>query len=209
MRVSPWAVKFNIGILPATIIDQTHYYRVNDIFTTRDSSWEVSSVEGSITDWARSTYLKPWGHEDYFDDAGGDHHLFGGVYNEATGRMEKTASIRYYTWTDNGNSVLFPVKTKSGWANNVIWNSFNPDLDLNTATGERGAWAWRPELNGIPAETVVGGGMPFKWHVSFFATWTLEPVTVTPPIDDEARIAALESWARQVSAYWKEAPQYA
>ena len=204
-RISEWATKFNVRVKPATVQAGQKVYRLKDLFTTRDGSWEPSSVPGSVTQWARDTYLKPFGSEDYFDDAGADHHLLGGVYDEATGKMIKTGGIHYWTWTDNGNHTVQQVKGKSGWANIVIGNHFRPDL------GDVGAWAWRPENTAVPADTVEGGGMPYKWHVSFFATWTLETESgiVDPPPDELGpRVTALETWARAISRQYPGGPQY-
>jgi hypothetical protein len=211
-RISTWALRFNYTIQVATAQPTQPVYRLFDLFTTRDGSWEPNNKEGSLELWARETYLKPWGHPDYFDDAGADHHLFGGIYDPSSKSMVKTAKILYYTWTDNQNHTVQPVKSKSGWANIVIFNSFNPDLDDNPQTGERGAWAWRPDM-GVPADVVRGGGMPFNFHVSTFATWVLEEGTVIPPDEDPckeliSRTDVLEAWARSWSKAYPGGPQY-
>lgn len=206
-RISTEAIRFNIAVQPAIVSAGQPVYRIKDIFTTRDGSWEPSSVPGSIPQWARDTYLKPFSSPDYFDDAGADHHILGGVYDEATGRMNKSATIHYWTYTDNANHVRVKVKDKSGWANIVMFNFYNP------ADGNRGPWAWCPETNGIPADIVSGAGMPNNWHVSFFATWVLAqgdgPVVppVEPPTQDP-RIVKLETWARAISAKYPQGPQY-
>lgn len=208
--ISAWATKFNIGIKSAVVANGQQVYRVKDIFTTRNGSWEPSSVEGSIEPWARALYLRPFGAADYFDDGGGDHHLFGAIVEPVTSRTIKTGGIHYWTWTDDSNHVVQTVKTKSGWANNLMFNVYNPDLDLNTGTGEKGAWACSPSTT-IPADIVLGAGMPFNWHVSFFATWTLESAVVTPPIDtDPLAIKAdkLEQWAVAWSNTHPGGPKY-
>lgn len=206
--ISVEAVKFNVSIIRATPVNGK-VYRVKDVFTTRDGSWEPSSIPGGIPQWARDTYLKPWGSPDYFDDAGADHHVLGGVYDEATKRMVKTAIIHYYTWTDNANHADMPVKEKSGWANIIAFNKFSPGSDMNPDTGERGAWAWYPRVPGVPADEVRGGGMPDGWHVSWFATWTLETdAVVEPPPTEDPRIAKLDTWARAWSTSHPGEPKY-
>lgn len=199
------------GLMPPAPIAGQAVLRVKDIFTTRDGSWEPSSgTPGSLPQWARDLYLKPWGHPDYFDDAGADHHILGGIYKPLLNQMEKTAKIHYFTWTDNGNHVDMQVKEKSGWANIVMSNKFD-----HTA-GQRGAWAWYPRVGGVPADIVTGGGMPgMGWHVSFFATWTLETATVIdPPTDPDADeqlrkdVDSLMAWAGQMSSYYPQGPQY-
>lgn len=207
-RVSIWAVKFNVGILPAVVAPGQDYYEILDIFTTRDGSWEPSGVEGSLPQWARDTYLKPWGHPEYFDDAGGDRHLFGAIYLPEAKRTDKTARFRFFNWTDNSGQKVIAVKEKSGWANELAQNLYFPDMDGNVETGNRGPWACRPESN-IPAETVVGGGMPFNWHVSVFATWVLKKATTTPPNPTlEGRVVKLEDWAVAWSLAHPGGPQY-
>lgn len=210
-RISESAALFGIKIVPATPKDGK-VLRVKDIFTTRDGSWEPNGNvgAGSIPQWARTTYLRPWGAPDYFDDAGADHHMLGGIFDEATQRMKTGPgnAIQWYTWTDNGNHVVMPCKERSGWANVLMYNYFNPSL------GEQGAWAWYPEVAGVPADEVRGGGMPYKWHVSFFVTWVLVTNIVPPPDPDpvdpnmEARVAKLEGYARAMSATFPEGPQY-
>lgn len=192
--ISTWAVKFNVGIKSAEVSSGS-VYRIKDIFTTRNGSWEPSAAEGSIEPWARGTYIRSFNSPHYFDDGGGDHHLFGGIYDPVVGQMVKTGGIHYWTWTDNNNHVVQPVKTKSGWANNLLFNSYNPDLDMDNGTGERGAWAWTID-SAIPADIVLGGGLPFNWHVSFFATWTLENAVIIPDTDDIGeRMDKFETWA--------------
>lgn len=217
-RVSTWALRFNLGIRPATVKPGKQYLQVRDVFTSRDGSWIPNNLEGSIPDWAPPTYLRPWGAPDYFDDAGADHHLLGGVFNENTGKMIPGYKIHYYTWTDDANHVSLQVKDKSGWANNVIFNGFMPDMDMDNLTGERGAWAWYPESD-IPAEVIVGGGMPIinghKLHISMFATWIVATAPITEPDPDPVepdelveRVDRIEDWVIAFCNQYPEAPQY-
>lgn len=208
-RISAWAVKFNVAIKPAVIEPGKPYYRVKDIFTSRDGSWEVTGVEGGVPQWARDTYLRPWGSVDYFDEAGGDRHVFGAIFDEAGRVVNKAARFKVYNWTDGSGEKILPVKTRSGWFNELAQNLYFPDMDGNVDTGNRGPWAWRPEM-GIPADTVVGGGMPFNWHVSVFATWVLDTggIVQPPPSTLEAKVEKLESWAVAWSIANPGGPQY-
>lgn len=203
MRISPAIQKLNARVVPHQATPGQKYYRLYDFFTTQDGQWDTSAAAYSIPQWARDTYLRPWGAPDYFDDAGGDHHLFGAIYDPATKQTNKAAAIRYWTHTDNANHTVQPVKIKSGWANIVVYNKFYPDK------GETGAWSWRPEVAGVPADVVMGGGMPYGLHVSFFATWELATASGTeqPPTTDQ-RIVKLETWARAISAKYPGGPQY-
>ena len=203
MRVSDWVRQFNATIIPATGNPGETIYRVRDLFTTRDGSWDVSAKPGSVPQWARDAYLKPMSHPQYNDDGGADHHLFGAIAHGDT--LQPHVSIRYWTFDDNGNQTDQRVKLH-GWANIVMWpsSSFVPER------GERGPWAWKPA--GVNADIVVGGGMPSNWHVSFFAVW--EPVklpeVIAPPVDPvdpplpdtdlAQRVATLEAQMRQAAA---------
>ena len=209
MRIGDWATRFNISVkrceerpdAPAGDI----VYRIKDIFTTRDGSWEPSAREGSLPAWAREAHLRPHTAPDYFDDGGGDHHLFARVLDLNGRPVVANGLVKY--WSDGfgqlgnptyQNYVRMTPKSGSGWANQVIFNSFGPER------GERGAWCWCPDG---PADVVVGGGMPSNWHVSFFAVWQAEqrtgdtgphtpvtPVVVTPTVSfEEVRVAA---WQR-------------
>lgn len=202
MRISEWIPVFNVQVMPTAATPGAPYYKLKDLFTTRDGSWEPSTAPGSIPQWARDTYLKPFGHPDYFDDAGADHHLLGGVFNAMAQRMEKTGFVHYYTHTDDSNHVDMAVKERSGWANIVITAKYDHTM------GKQGPWSWYPQ--GRPADVVRGGGMPgMGWHVSFFATWELTVADTTPPVDDTvARIAKLDTWARAWSVNHPGEPKY-
>jgi hypothetical protein len=176
MEISEWASRYNVIVRrceerpdhpPGDIV-----YRVKDLFTTRDGSWDPSDKPGTIPQWARDRYLRPWDAPDRFDDAGADHHLFARVL-DLNGQPVKEPDLILY-WSDGfeklgdanyRNYVRMTPKQGSGWANQVVFNNFNPD------GGERGAWCWCPRG---AADVVVGGGMPNNHHVSFFAVWQAE-----------------------------------
>jgi hypothetical protein len=86
MRISDWVSRFNVSVRrneerpdnpPGEVV-----YRLTELFTTRDGSWEPSDKPGTLPQWARDEHLRPFGAPDYFDDAGGDHHLFARVLDE-------------------------------------------------------------------------------------------------------------------------------
>lgn len=174
MRISEWATKFNAIIEPAKAKPGETYYRVRDLFTTRDGSWEPSNKPGSVPQWARDTYLHGTNHPQYNSDGGADHHIFGAVADGAN--LKPLGNITFWTPDYNGNMTIQRVKTH-GWANSVIDSSFVPER------GERGPWAWQPSP--ALADIVIGGGLPANMHVSWFCVWeafTMPPVIV-PPID--------------------------
>ena len=158
---------------------------------------------GSITSWACEKYLRPFGAPDFFDDAGADHHLFARVLDSAGRPILRNNLIRY--WSDGFEKLGDPgytgyvhatPKHQSGWANQPMFNSFNPDR------GERGAWCWCPEG---ASDVVVGGGMPNNQHVSFFAVWQEQTrqaaeVRKAPDtrVDESPSVPDLEAMRRQV-----------
>ncbi len=181
MRISEWASNFRARVVrcearpdnpPGEIV-----YRLKDLFTTRDGSWDPSQKPGSLPQWARDAYLRPWGAPDYFDDAGGDHNLFARVLDR-NGQPVKSQDL-IIGWSDGlhllGQSefaqaikLTMTPKEKSGWGNQPIWNSFSPER------GDSGAWCWCPRG---AADVVAGGGLPNNQHVSWFAVWQAEPRT--------------------------------
>ncbi len=145
-------------------------YLLKDLFTTRDGSWEPSTTPGSVSQWARDTYLKPFGAPDYFDDAGADHHLFAAVIG-LDGQLLREKEIVF--WSDGFDKLGDPnyvdyvrrtTKSQSGWANIIS----GPGSSYIPERGESGPWCWAPTG---AAEVICGGGMPAKQHVSIFAVW--------------------------------------
>lgn len=173
-RISSWAEAFNLTIkglgeapVPA---DADVVYRVKDIFTTHNGSWEPGNDYGSVPQWARDDYLKPFGAPDYFDDAGGDHHLFAAVLG-LDGEPMRKKEIVY--WSDGFDSVNDPgytgfvdreTKEHSGWINIPV----GPGSSYVPERGERGPWCWMPTGG---SEVVCGGGLPAKNHISTFVVW--------------------------------------
>ena len=173
-RTTDWVTSFNVSLRGIDARPDKPQgdviYLIKDVFTTRDGSWEPSSVPGSLPQWARDAYLKPFGAPDYFDDAGGDHHLFAAVIG-LDGKLMRNQEILY--WSDGFGKLGDPsytgyvrrqTKERSGWANIIT----GPGSSFVPERGESGPWCWAPAG---PAEVVCGGGMPAKWHVSFFVVW--------------------------------------
>jgi hypothetical protein len=184
-------------------------YRLIDLWTTRDGSWDPNlDTPGRLPAWARDTYLRPSGAPDYFDDAGGDHHLFARVL-DLEGRPISTPDL-VLLWSDGlqqlGNPnyqgfVRITPKSRSGWANQDVYARYDH------TRGERGPWSWCPAG---AADVVTGGGLPgMGWHVSTFAVWRAErrqavtpptpPVTpptppVTPPVIDVLEAIRRNAW---------------
>ncbi|MCC9074815.1 M23 family metallopeptidase [Litorilinea aerophila] len=173
-RLSPWVEHYNLRIQSLDARPDHPQgdivYLVKDIFTTRDGSWEPSDQPGSVPQWARDDYLKPFGAPDYFDDAGGDHHLFAAVIG-LDGQLMRGKEIVY--WSDGFDKLGDPTyngyiyrqtKEQSGWANIIT----GPGSSYVPERGESGPWCWAPTG---AAEVVCGGGMPSKHHISMFVVW--------------------------------------
>lgn len=201
--ISDWVTNYRLRVIPCEERPDAPQgelvYRVKDIFTTRDGSWDPSDKPGSVTQWARERYLRPLSAPDYFDDAGGDHHLFARVLDPNGAPLKSQGLVRY--WSDglpklgdalyNGYIRMTP-KERSGWANLVNFNHFSPERN------EQGPWCWSPEG---AADVVVGGGMPNNLHVSFFVVWQAER---RQSIGDDGGILPLEEIRRLV---WERLPR--
>ena len=192
-RISDWVKKFNIVVVPCEErpdhpADEV-VYRLKDLFTTCEGKWEPSNDMGSVPQWARDAYLRPWGADDYFDDAGGAQHLFARVL-DVEGKPVKTDNL-IIGWSDGFHllgqpnfaqyiSMTMTPKEKSGWANQPIWNKFYPE------NGERGAWCWCPRG---ASDVVWGGGLPDGHHISTFAVWQAESGGPIPDLESLRRVA--------------------
>lgn len=189
-RISEWAEHYNIEVKSLAERPDSPsgdiLYLVRDIFTTRNGSWEPVDLPGSVPQWARDDYLKPVGAADYFDDAGGDHHLFAAVIG-LDGKLVRGQEILF--WSDGFDVLADPdynayvrraTKERSGWANIIT----GPGSSFVPERGESGPWCWAPAG---AAEVVCGGGLPANHHISFFVVWqaVLNPATSGEPGVDQ------------------------
>ncbi len=186
-RISPWAQAWNLRIRPVAERPDNPpaagevLYRVKDLFTTVNGSWEPGNQPGSIPQWARDAYLRS-----DFREAGADHHLFAAVLG-VDGTPLRDHEVTY--WSDGFERLGDPsypgfidehTKQDSGWAHIVLFSgsSFVPER------GEAGPWCWMPAGR---SEVVSGGGLPANHHVSTFAVWQAVPVepAETEPAEPE------------------------
>lgn len=168
-RISDGAERLGIDLTDAPL--NVGAFRVKDIFTTKDGSWEPGGrSDYSIPGWAREAYLLPYGHPEYFDDAGADHHILVRVEDE-DGDIVQTG-VAYNT--DDGFAEAHDTgKKDSGWVNLPIYNSANP--------GDYSPWTHGPSGSGV---FVRGGALPHNQHVSLFVVWTYDPDAVDPDPPD-------------------------
>ena len=187
-RISDWIPHYNVSVQPLMARPDNPsgdvVYILKDLFTTRSGSWEPLALPGSVPQWARDDYLKPVNAPDYFDDAGGDHHLFAAVIG-LDGKFVRNHEIVY--WSDGFEMLGDPdymgyvrrmTKERSGWANVITGpgSSFAPERN------ESGPWCWAPAG---AAEVVCGGGLPLNHHISFFAVWQAIPATESGTPDSD------------------------
>ena len=206
-RLSDWIKKFNIVVVPCEERPDKPagevVYRLKDLFTTCEGKWDPSGDMGSLPQWARDAYLRPWGAPDCFDDAGGAQHLFARVLDQE-GKPVKTQDL-IMGWSDGfpllGQpnfaqyiTMTMTPKEKSGWGNQPIWNKYYPE------EGQRGAWCWCPRG---ACDVVWGGGLPNGHHISTFAVWQAERRegssggTTSPDLEAMRRVA----WQAHGQAY--------
>jgi hypothetical protein len=177
-RLGRWVEPLNMQIVPYTArpgLDPRDFliaYRIKHVFTTLLGSWEPSEERGAIESWARELYLQPQDTPDYFDEAGGDHHLFAAVLG-LDGKLDRTITFKFWSdglecLTDPGYTGFIRVapKPRSGWANIPIYgggSSYVPER------GEHGPWCWT--VGNGAGDVMVGGGLPANQHVSTFVVW--------------------------------------
>jgi hypothetical protein len=170
--ISIGAIKLGLSATPrAPLPGAAHAYELRHLFTTQNGSWDPSGRPYDVPDWARLAYLKAPNDPQYFDDAGGDHHLFARVEDEQGNPLP--TPIRF--WSRDGQHIesKSTADKKSGWANIPIWSSFSPDR------AEQGPWLWGPD-GALAVAVADGGGLPNNEHVSSFAVWRRVALSTGP-----------------------------
>ena len=167
-------------------------YRVKDVFTTRNGSWEVDpSVPCGIEQWAKDAY---WSGA-RFDGAGADHNFFILALDEA-GQPIPGKGLLFWTGEMSADFVPSDPRTakQDGSENIPIFTSYVPER------GEQGAWSGAALGQ---SDVLVGVGLPANWHVSTFLVLQAsdEPTPPEPPDDDTdltGVIAAIDRLTAQV-----------
>lgn len=161
---------------------------IKDVFTTIDGSWEPDGRLFSVPVWARASYLRPLGALDYFDEAGATPNLFARIEDE------KGKPLALDVLFKSSGGLLVRVNTfrpgkRSGWCELFM----EPSSSFNPERGVAGPWSIVPE--NVNAETIVGCGRPFGWHVSTFVVWQLVSAPVDPekpPVDPPGEIQVIK-----------------
>ena len=174
-RISSALQDLNLTLEPVDVSEldnEDTVWVLKDAWTTHNGSWEDDGHIWACPAWAKADYLLPTGHECENTDGGGDHHVFGALLpaDFEGGNVEcsllKQANIVF--WTDQNNPVSVNTKEGSGWGHVVMYSSstYFPDQ------GQQGPWRWTRGGSGYGrGDVLVGAGMPFQNHVSFFAVW--------------------------------------
>lgn len=167
-------------------------YRLKDVFSTRDGSWEPSSAFGAIDEWAKAEY---WSGAK-FDGAGGDHNFFIMCLDEAGQPMPGKGLLFWQGAMTADFTPSDPRQAKQDGTENIpVFGSYAP------ARGEHGSWSGAALGK---SDVLVGVGMPLNQHVSVFLV--LQAVAVVePPVDPPTPgsdlagvIAAINGLAAQV-----------
>lgn len=180
MRLSEWVGRRDDGQgLNVTVVraedradqdrwpDKARVLRLVDLWTTVNGSWDNVGQKWALPQWARDEYLKPMGHPRYINAGGADHHLLASRQGPAGELLPGAGIIFGSDGLANLNSpALWNQQTcgPDGWWNMEMFASscYYPDQ------GQQGPWCWFPFGY---SDIVVGGGMPYRNHVSFFAVW--------------------------------------
>lgn len=165
-----------------------------EVFTSINGSWEPSTIY-SVPAWARRKYLKPINDPEYHDSAGGDHHIFVGVFHpdarESHYRDIPVSNMNVMFYYDKTNPI-FRQTGRHGWANIPINGNYYP------SEGQCGPWT-ALAVNGSHSVSCIG--LPANNHVSTYLVYHLiqeeevlvppvVPPVVTPPEPDVSQVVA-------------------
>jgi len=168
-------------------------WRIVDVFTTHEGSWEPSADFGGVDDWARNDYWQgaKW------DGAGGSHHFFIKRRDASGNDMPGSGLI----WSQNGEPWILRNAKNDGTENIELNNTYDPSKGMHGS--------WRGTIVG-PADVLNGVDMPllngYTQHVSTFVVFQAEPRPVDPdpapdpdPTDDLAGVVmAIDGLTAQV-----------
>ena len=154
-------------------------WRIMDVFTTDEGSWELSDKFGSVDAWARTDYHQ--GRD--FDGSGGSHHFFIKRL-DAAGNVMPGAGL---LWSLAGEPWIMRPAKNDGSENLPLEN-----CQYDPSAGAHGVWRGTVVA---PADVLNGVGLPllrgYTQHTSTYVVFKAFPRTVvmppTPevePIDD-------------------------
>ena len=140
IKLGSYVDDFNLKIIPfEQRVDKAFwtsgpYYRIIQVFTTRDGSWQPSTNPGSIDQWA----VDAWHSGADWKGAGGTNNFFIKVLDKA-GNVVVGKGLYYWQGAMTSDPTkLTNINQKTTWndgtENLPVWDSYNPSL------GQMGKW---------------------------------------------------------------------
>lgn len=159
VRRSAGADKLRIKVQKAST--PVKVWRLTDLWTTIEGSWEPSASVYSVPEWARSEFMS------VFPMTGGNHNIYAVMLAPiGEGKVAPVRDERMKFWHNHG--AFFQQPKSAGYFEQDIFGSFNPD-----APEQSGGWSVSPEH---PISDMVSGmGLPMNQHVSLFCVWRWVP----------------------------------
>jgi len=185
VKLGSYVADFNLQIVPFEEREDADrwtsgpLYRIKQVFTTRDGSWEPSDKPGSIDQWA----VNEWHSGRDWSGSGGTQNFFIKVLDKSG---KPLAGKGLFFW-QKGKSAAQATDTKTtgpdGCENLPVWNFYDP------SKGETGGWSGTTVGR---ADVLTGVDLPGDWHVSTFAVLQETDAVIVPPVDpgDEAAFRA-------------------
>jgi len=190
VKLGSYVDDFNLKIVPfeqrpdVAYWKDGPYYRIIQVFTTRDGSWEPSTNPGSIDQWA----VDAWHSGADWKGAGGTNNFFIKILDR-DGKPLVGKGLYYWQGAMTADpSKLTNVNQKTTWQtgdeNLPVWDYYNPGL------GETGDWSGATVGR---SDVLVGVDLPYKWHTSTFVVMqeTISEPTIPPTGDLELDIRNL------------------
>lgn len=161
-KPQPTSVRRSLGVDKLRIEVQkvstpSKVWRLTDLWTTVNGSWEPSTSVYSVPAWAISEFAS------VFPMTGGDHNIYAIMLaRNGENVVLPVRDQKMKFWHNHGVFVKEPKA--SGYFEQDIFGSFNPD-----DPAQRGGWSVAPSHP--VADMVNGMGLPLNHHVSLFCVW--------------------------------------
>jgi hypothetical protein len=177
IKLGSYVDDFNLQIVPfeqradAAKWTSGPYYRIKEVFTTRDGSWEPSTALGSIDQWA----VDEWWQGAKWKGAGGTNNFFIMVLDKAGKPLVGKGLYWWQKGTDPSKATDTKLTWDDGTENLPVWNYYDP------SKGETGSWSGATVGR---SDVLAGVDLPYKNHVSTFVVFQeTDAEPVMPPVD--------------------------
>jgi hypothetical protein len=174
VKLGSYVDDFNLKIVPfeqrpdAAKWTSGPFYRIREVFTTRDGSWEPSANLGSIDQWA----VDEWWSGAKWKGAGGTNNFFIMVLDKAGQPIVGKGLYWWQKGTEPANATDTKVTWDDGTENLPVWNYYNP------AAGETGSWSGATVGR---SDVLEGVDLPYKNHISTFVVLQESDAAIEPP----------------------------